>query len=122
MTVATADALMGLGMPAQLSAVLGGNPSALTCAGTTQGAAATIKSKNTELVTAGGATAAVLPSGAGIMEPYFINTQSATTGLVFVPSGHSLNGSANASVSVPQAKAAIIWQYKKSNWCYIVLA
>lgn len=122
MPIATADALMGFGFPAQQAALMGGNPNALTCVGTAQTGAAVIKSKNTELVTAGGATAAVFPTTVGIMEPYFINNQAATTGLVYVPSGHSVNGSLNGSVSIPQAKAAIIWQYKKSNWCFVVLA
>jgi hypothetical protein len=122
MPIATSDALMGLGMPAQLSALMGGNPNALTTTGTAQGTAATIKSKNTELVTAGSQTGGILPSTAGVMEPYFINVQSATSGVVYVPSGHSLNGSANAGVTIAQGKAAIIWQYKKSNWCYLILA
>lgn len=122
MPVATCDDLMGLGVPAQLSDLMGANPNALTCVGTAQATAAVIKSRNTELVTAGGQTAAVLPSTAKISQPFFVTTQSATTGLVFVPSGHSVNGSSNGSISIPQAKAAIIWQYKRNNWCFVVLA
>ena len=118
MPIATADALTGFGMPAQLAALMGGNPSALTCAGTTQSGAAVVKSRNTELVTGSGTTAAVFPSTVGIMEAYFVTTQSATTGLVFVPSGHTLNGTANASVSIAQYATAIIWQYKYKNWTY----
>ena len=122
MPIASADDLTGLGMPAQLAELMGGNPSALTCVGTAQTGAAVVKSRNTELVTAGGATAAVLPTSAKIANPFFVTTQSATTGLLFVPSGHSVNGSLNGSISIAQGKAAIVWQYKKSNWCYVVLA
>lgn len=123
MPIATADALTGLGTPAQLAAVMGANPSALTCVGTTQSGAPIVRSRNTEFVTAGGATAAVLPVGAGIMEPYFVTNQATNnTALLFVPSGHTLNATANGSVAIAQAKSAIVWQYKFKNWCYVVLA
>lgn len=122
MPIATADALMGLGMPAQLSSLMGANPSALTTTGTTQGTAATLKSKNTELVTAGSQTGAIPPSSAPIMEPYFITSQAATTGIVYVPVGHTLNGTLNGSVSVAQTKSVILWQYKRNNWTYILTA
>lgn len=122
MPVATSDALTGFGMPPQLAALLGGNPSALTCVGTAQTGAAVIKSKNTELVTAGGATACVFTSGVGVMEPYFFTQASSTSGLIFVPSGHSLNGSANASLTLAQYKGAIMWQYKLKQWTYILTA
>lgn len=118
----TSDALMGLGMPPHLAEQLGGDPSVVNGTGTAQAGAGAILTKNVELNTSGGQTAVVLPSTAGIMEPYFVVNPDATTGLVFVPSGHSLFGSADASVSVAQNKAAIIWQYKKDNWAYVVLA
>jgi hypothetical protein len=47
-----------------------------------------------------------------------VNNQQSTTALVFVPSGHTLNSVANASVSVAQYASAIIWQYKPKNWTY----
>jgi hypothetical protein len=129
MPEATSDSLMGFGMPAQLSALLGGNPSALTTVGTTQTGAAVIKSKNTELVTAGGATAAVFPTTVGVMEPYFIVNAAATTGLVYVPSGHTLETASsgatqglNGNMAVAQYKAIIMWQYKPKFWVAILTA
>lgn len=122
MPEATADALMGLGMPAQLSTLIGANPHALTTTGTAQTTAAVLKSRNSELVTAGSQTGAIPPSTAGVMEPYFLMTSAATTGVVYVPVGHTLLGTLNGSFNLAQNKAAIFWQYKKSNWAYIVLA
>lgn len=122
MPIATTDALMGFGFAAHQAALLGGNPNALTTTGTAQGTAAILKSRNTELVTAASQTGAIPPSTAAVMEPYFITNQAATTGVVYVPVGHNLNGSANGSVNVAQGKSVIFWQYKKNNWTYILTA
>lgn len=116
------NALMGHGMPAQLADLIGAQPHALTTAGVAQGTATTIKSKNTELVTAGGATGAILPSTAGINDAYFVTCPTATSGVVYVPSGHSLNGSLNAGLTIAQNKAAILYQYKRTLWASILTA
>ena len=122
MPIATADALTGLGFPGQQANALGANPHALTCTGTAQGTAAILKSRNTELVTAGGATGAIAPANAPVMEAYFIVNPTATSGVVYVPSGHSLNGSANAGVTVAQNKQVIFYQYKRGQWTYNLTA
>ena len=124
MPVASADALTGLGLPVQLANLLGGNPSQLTCVGTAQSGAAVIKSKNTELVAVTSQTACIFPTDAGVMEPYNIvnPAAAATTALVFVPSGHTVAGSLNGSVSISQNKSAIIWQYKPKFWAAVVSA
>ena len=122
MPVATNDSLMGLGMPAQLSALLGANPKAVTAAGTAQGTATAILSKNVELTTASSQTGGILPSNAGVMVPYFVTVQTSDTGVVYVPSGHYLNSVQNAGLSVAQYKSAIFWQYKPSYWCSILSA
>lgn len=125
MPVASADTLMGLGLPAQLAQLLGGNPSQITCAGTTQGSGPIIKSTNTELVVVVSQTSCslpVTPDNANVMVPYnvFNPAAGANAGLVFVPSGHTVNGSLNGSVSIPQNKSAIIWQYKPKFWASVV--
>lgn len=122
MPLSTADSFTGFGVPAQLANLLGANASLLNCVGTAQSGAAVVLSRNTELNTSGGATAAVFPSDAGVMQPYFIVNPDATTGLVFVPSGHTVNGSLNGSVSIAQNKAAIIWQYKPKFWASVLTA
>jgi len=120
--MASQDALCGLGMAPQLAALIGGNPSVLTTVGVAQATAAKIKSKNTELLTAGGATGAIFPTGTNIFEPYFIVNPTATTGVIYPPVGDTFGGTLNGSLNLPQNKAAIIWQYKKGFWTYIVLA
>lgn len=117
----TQDALMGLGMPAQQAEQLGGNPSVVNGTGTAQVGAGKILTKNAELNTSGGQTAVILPNS-DVMQPYYVVNPDATTGLVFPPVGHYMNGTQNASLSVAQNKAAIIWQYKPSYWAAVVLA
>lgn len=118
----SALALMGLGMGPQLAQLIGGDPNALTCVGTTQVGAPTIKSKNTELVTAGGATACIFPPITNINEQYFIVNPTATAALIYVPVGHTiggvLNGNANGGTGLVQNKSIIIWQYKPKFWAF----
>lgn len=123
MPVASADALMGLGLPAQLAQLLGGNPSQLTTAGTTQGTAVIIKSTNTELLTAASQTGALLPispDNANVMIPYMVANPTATTGVLYAPTGHTINGA--ASVNVAQNKHVMAWQYKPTKWAAITSA
>lgn len=118
MPEATADALTGLGMAPQMAALLGGNPNLLNGTGTTQGTAAVLKSKNTELNPAASQTGFIPPSSAAVMEPYWLTNQQATTAVVYVPVGHNLNASLNGSVNVAQGKTLILYQYKPKNWGY----
>lgn len=122
MPVATSDALTGLGMVPQLAALMGGNPHALTTAGTSQTTAVTLKSKNTEIVTAASQTGAIPPSNAPVMEPYFITNQASTTGVIYVPVGHYLNSVQNASLNLVQYKTCIFYQYKPKYWTYNLTA
>ncbi len=118
----TGDDLIGLGMPNMLAATLGNGPSVLTTTGTAQTTAATIKSHNVELTTAGSQTGAILPSTAKIGTLYYISNPTSTSGVVYVPVGHYLNGSQNAGLTVAQNKGAILWQYKASYWTSIINA
>lgn len=117
----TADDLTGLGMPPLLASELGNQPNALTCTGTSQTTAATIKTKNTELVAASSQTGAVPPSDAKVGSPYFLVASASTTAVVYVPVGHTLLGSLNGSVNLAQNKCMILWQYKLNNWAYLIL-
>lgn len=122
MGVATSDDLLGLGMPAQLAAMVGANPSKLTTAGTTQATAATMLTRNAELSTGAGQTGAVPNPAAALMNPYWVTNQTATTAVVYVPVGHTLNGTLNSSVNLAQFKSLLLWQYKPKNWTYILTA
>ena len=117
----SALALMGKGMPAQLAQTVGTDYSALTCTGTTQGGAAQVLSKMVALTAASSQTGAILPISE-LQEEFNFVTLSSTSAVVYVPSGHYLNGTQNAGLTIAQNKAAKIWQYKPNYWTYILTA
>lgn len=114
--------LMGVGVPAQQASVIGSDYTALTCTGTTQGAAAPVLSKMVELTAAANETGTILPAGANVQEEYNFFNPSATSAVVYVPAGHYLNGTQNAGLTIAQDKAAKLWQYKPSHWTSILTA
>ena len=120
MPMATADALTGVGVPAQLATLLGGNPNKQAGTGTAQTGATVIRSRNTELNPQASATAFVFPSTAGVMEPYFLVNPQSTSALIFVPSGHTLStvssGGSNGNVTLAQNTSVVMWQYKPKFW------
>jgi hypothetical protein len=119
----TADALCGIGFSAQEAERLGENYSALTCAGTTQAAAAKVLSRDVELTAASSQTGAIIPSTAEIMDVFYFFNSSATTAVVYAPASTTLNGAASTTgLNVAQNKGAIFWQYKKGAWASIVAA
>ena len=120
--MATATDLTGLGVPAALSAYLGITPTALTGTGTAAGTAVTIQPEATfvNLTTAGSQTGAIFSSSMPIGVPYFVLVNSATTGVVYPPSGATfLNGS---SVNVAQYKMAMFIRYSTTVIGYLILA
>lgn len=112
---------MGLGMASQLASMAGNDPNAVTAAGTTQATATTIKQHLVE-ITATGSDGVIFPSLAKIGTPYFVYNSSGSTGKVYVPVGHSLNGTLNSSLSMTTTQRAIFWQYKRNNWTYVLSA
>lgn len=112
--------LMGLGMSSPLANLLGLDTIAVTAAGSTQATATAIKNELVEL-TATGADGAILPTSQ-IGTLFLIYNSSGSTGKVYVPVGHSLNGSSNGSLSMTTTQRALFWQYKASNWTYILSA
>src|ERR1700722_18417490 len=111
MPVANTDDLTGLGFSAQDSELLGAPVAKITGAGATlQSAAAVILSRAAELNPAAVTTNSfVIPSSAKVMNPYFLTNQQTASAYVFVPSGHTLNGTANGSVVIATGASAIIW-------------
>jgi hypothetical protein len=122
--------LIALGTPAELAMLQGfnGNGRAMqevTGVGTAQAGAALIRKKNTwaMLITAGGATACVLPSDAELMVPYWICVESATTGLVFPSTGMRINAAAaNASVSIATQLARVFYRCTATHWLSFLAA
>ncbi len=121
-------ALMGVGMSGEQAALIGADPSITTGKGTSQTGAAVIFTDNAELSVSSGQTAVIFPGtpaiNSAILNDWWITNQSATatSALVFVPSGHKLNGSLNGSLTLAQYKSAIMWQYKYQNWTYLLTA
>jgi hypothetical protein len=102
--MATAEALMGVGLPAEQAKRLGVAVQALTAVGTAQGGAP-IPAYGGNLVinltTAGGQTATTLPALAGLGDEVEINVITATAALVFPPTGGTIaNKALNASATV----------------------
>jgi hypothetical protein len=112
--------LMGVGEAWPLAALLGNDPQLLAAAGTTQATAALINNHSVEM-TATGADGIILPL-AHIGSPFYIFNSSASTGLLYVPVGHTLNTTLNGSLSIATHKAVIIWQYKLKFWATILTA
>lgn len=114
--------LMGLGFSAPQATAIG-DPinAAVTGVGTAQSGAAALSLGITPLTTAGGTTAFVLPSTAPLGEPIYVVTTTATTALVYGPTGYNINGgSDNASVSVAQGKGAMFMRISSTRFFAIV--
>lgn len=85
---------------------------AITAVGTAQVGAAELTGGLNIVTTASGQTAVVLPANAAAGSPIVVRVTSATAGLVFPPTGGSINGgSANASFSVAQNKPTVFFAH-----------
>jgi hypothetical protein len=112
--------LMGTGMPYNTADKLGYAPQLVAAAGTTQATAATTQSKMTEM-TATGADGIIL-GNVDQGTPCWVYNSSASTGLVYVPVGHTLNSTLNGSLSLATHKGACFVQYKNKFWMSILSA
>lgn len=115
----TSDDLAGLGLPMELSAVLGYNPSNLTCTGTTQATAAAALGKNVTVNAQTSQTGAIIAASSKIGTPhYFSNgTASTTTALIYAPVGHTLNGVASTTpYTLAQNAGVFLFQASLKNW------
>ena len=115
--------LMGSGMPGALARLLGNTPAVLTGVGTSQAGATLISSSMVDLVTAGGATAFVFSANTSLTRLFFVCNTTATTALIFPPSGCAINnGSNDASFSVAQNKTVLFWRYSTTKWRALLTA
>lgn len=123
---ALAPDLGGLGLPMELANRIGYTAlTSLTGVGTAQvgGTAIPNFTNNVSTVTAGGATAFVLPATAELEVPYMVTNPSATTALVFPPSGGSINAAgANASVGIAQFLARVFIRKSTNVWVSFLAA
>lgn len=118
-----AQDLMGVGLPAEQALRLGFNRGTLAGVGTAQSGGKAIP-RDVNFVTATtdtGQTAFVLPSDAELLMPYMVYCSTATTALVYPPSGGDINAAgANASVSVATTLARIFWKVSSTHWVSVV--
>lgn len=115
----TADDLMGLGMPPDMAAQLGNQPSNLTATGTTQATAALALTKNVYINAQASQTGVILNAGSKIGSPhYFANgTASAASALIYAPTGHLLNGVASSTpLTLAQNRMATVLQIRLKEW------
>jgi hypothetical protein len=115
----TADDLTGLGMAYELAALLGNQPANLTATGTTQSTAALALTKNSYINAQTNQTGVIINSTAKIGTPhYFSNgTASATSALIYAPTGHTLNGVASSTpLTLAQNRMCTFFQASLKNW------
>jgi len=116
--------LVGLGVVPNQAEVLGfPGTTAVTTAGTTTGAATvlTAAQRVALLTTASSQTGVRLPAAAPLMVPYIGTTLTATTGVLYPPTGGKFNGgTTDAGVNVAQNKAFIAMRYSATEWIVIV--
>lgn len=109
--------LMGLGMPGPLATLLGNTPGTLAGTGTAQTGATQITTSMAKLTTTGGATAFVFRSTSTITRLFFLYNSSATTALIYPPSGGTIVGlSQDAAFSLAQNKSVIFWRYDANTF------
>lgn len=115
--------LVGLGMPAELATLLGNNTSTVAGVGTSQAGAANLTSSMANLTTGSGQTAFIFRSTASITRLYFLCNTSATTALLYPAVGGTIQGSAqDASFSVAQNKAVLVWHFSSLLWIPLLSA
>lgn len=129
----TTSDLIALGVPAELAQRLGfldnGSraPATIVGVGTTQGAGAVMKAKQTWLTvtTAGGATAIVLPANAELLVPYLTRViAGGTTGLLFPNTGASINGgtATTGSVNIAAGQTRMTMRVGALDWLSFITA
>lgn len=115
--MATAAALINLGTPAEVAKRIGWQTAALTTSGAVQGAGAVMKGTGNQLCTltvTSASDAVTLPNEAEIGDEVIIVNPGANAGVIYPPSGETINGnSANASMTLAAAGSA------GSNWWFV---
>ena len=116
--MALTNDLMGLGFPAKQADAIGLNPiAAVTAAGTTTADATVLKkAQNYVNMTASGSDGVRLPTDMPLNKPYFVYNSSGSTGLVYPPTGGTINGgSTNAGLSTATLKFAMFIRYSTTG-------
>jgi hypothetical protein len=116
--MATADALINLGTPAEVAKRIGWQRVALVTSGAVQGAGAVMKGTGNQLVTltvTSASDAATLPNEAEIGDEVIVTNPGANAGVIYPPSGETINGNAaDAQVTLAAAgSAGCNWRFMR---------
>ncbi len=120
------DLMSGGGVSQQAAAYIGASAlTTVTTAGTTQGTATTIPASvtNVSLTTAGSQTGAILSASVPMEVGIMVYNSTATTGVVYPPSGGKLNsGATNAGFNVAQYESVILTRKNSTQWSVVSTA
>jgi len=109
--------IMSNGTPAVAALAVVGGVGTVTGVGTTQAGAALLSCANNLLITASGATAFILPSNAGIGDSCLVYNTTATTALIYPPSGSKIgNNATDGSSSCPINISVTYRRYTAAIW------
>jgi len=121
--MSTVADLMGVGMPGAQANRLGNTPTTQAGAGTAAAGATLIQGHLTNATTASSQTAFIFNAAASLGAPFWFFNSSATTALVYPPSGGNFNGgTTDASFSVAQNKLAVFIRISSTAWASILTA
>jgi len=109
--------IMSNGTPAVAALAVVGGVGTVTGVGTAQAGAAPLSYANNLLITAAGATAFILPSNAGIGDSYTVYITTATSALVYPPSGGRISVAAIDAPSTVAANVSVTYRrYTALTW------
>lgn len=116
--MATTNALIGLGTPAEVAKRTGWQPVALTTSGAVQAAGAVMRGTGNQLCTltvTSASDAVTLPDAAEIGDEVVITNPGSNAGVIYPPSGETINGNAaDASVTLAAAgTAGCNWRFMR---------
>lgn len=117
--------LVDLGMPSAQALYVGFQSGSVTATGTSAAGAAPIGAANfVNLVTASSQAGVVLKGDMPYGIPVVVFVASATTGVVYPPTGGTINGgtATTGGISLVQNAAAIFMRYDNTKWFSILTA
>lgn len=110
--------LTGLGMPPGLAGELGNQSYSITATGTTLAGAATLYTKNVQINSQSSQTGVVPTTTAKVGSPFWLQTQqgAGASAVIYVQSGHTLNGTVNGTTTLAAGKTCVLFQFSLKQW------
>lgn len=122
--MATADALLGLGLPSSLAGALGNQIQAVTCAGTSSGTATAINdgARVVLLTGASSQTGAILPTNAGVGDVWYIFGVGSAAPVIYMPGSQKINSNATSLTLSAAVSGAVLVKTSSTQWYSVPLA